>query len=102
MVSKWGYFWGCFNCSTLHGFAQIVAESLLVDYMLIYFARGDVVVPMQGYIQEALIIAQIQVDFATIVKHIDFSMLEGRKRARIYVYVGVDLDGGHFEATAFE
>lgn len=41
---------------------------------------------------------KIEVRLATIIKHEDLAMLEGRHRARVDVQVRVDLDVGRAEA----
>ena len=46
---------------------------LLLDDFPINLTGRDVVIPAQSYIQIALIVAQIEVNFAAVVEHIDLT-----------------------------
>lgn len=87
---------------TLNSLAQIVAASFSIDHILIDLACGDVVVSMQRDVQEAFVVAQIEIDLATVVEHEHLAVLEWRERARVYVYVRIDLDARHSQLAAFE
>jgi hypothetical protein len=50
----------------LDGFAQVVALALALDNMLVYLARGDVIVASEGNVEVALVVAEIEVDFAAV------------------------------------
>lgn len=58
----------------LYCVTKVVASSLLLDDMLVDFACRDVVVSSQGDVQVSLVVAQVQVDFTTIVKNEAFTM----------------------------
>ena len=60
----------CRSKCTLHCFAQVVAPALLINDLLVDFARGDVIVPVQRYVKKALVVAQVQVHLAAIVQHV--------------------------------
>lgn len=58
----------------LHRLAQIVALALALDDMLVDLARGDVVLTRQGDVQVALVVAEIEVDFAAVGEDKDLAM----------------------------
>lgn len=58
----------------LHGFAQVVALALTLDDMLVDLARGDVVVACEGDVEVALVVAEIEVDFAAVGENEYFAM----------------------------
>lgn len=58
----------------LYCVTKVVASSLLLDDMLVDLACRDVVVSSQGDVQVSLVVAQVQVDFTTIVKNEAFAM----------------------------
>lgn len=95
----------------LHGFTQVVAPPLALNYMLVYLARRDVVLAGEGDVQVALVVAEIEVDFAAVGEDEDFAVpvlllngllyIGGRWRSsillgvhgpRIDIEVRVDLD----------
>lgn len=53
----------------LHGFAQVVTLSLQVNYVLIYLPGGDVVVSTEGNIEVPLVVAEIEINFSTVVEY---------------------------------
>jgi hypothetical protein len=65
-----------------HRFSKIVSTSFAVDYCLVDPALGPVVSHGHMGRGEALVMAEIQIGFGTVVGDEDFSMLE-RHRARI-------------------
>lgn len=58
---------------TLHGFAEIIASTFLLDDQPIDFPRGYVIITMQGYVKEALVITQIQINLSSVIQYIDFT-----------------------------
>lgn len=58
----------------LHRLAQIIALALALDDLLVDLARRDVVVARQGNVEVALVVAEIQVDFAAVGEDEDFAM----------------------------
>lgn len=63
----------------LYGMSKIVTASLLVDNELIDLAGCDVVVAGQCDVEVALVVAEIQIDFSTIVKNEAFTMPVSRE-----------------------
>jgi hypothetical protein len=57
------------NCTT-----KVVASPLSLNHMQVYLPRGNVVVPRQRDVEKALVVAQVQVNFAAIIKHKHLAM----------------------------
>jgi len=58
----------------LHGAAEVVASPLALDDGLVDLAGRDVVLAGDGDVQVALVVAQVEVDFAAVVEDEDFAM----------------------------
>jgi hypothetical protein len=66
----------------LHGRAEVVAAALLGDHVLVDAAGGDVVGLRERLVDEALVVAQVQVGLGAVVGDEHLAVLEGRERAR--------------------
>ena len=86
----------------LDGFAEVVAATLSFDNLGVNFSSRQVVVFGQVDVEEAFVIPQVKVNFSPVVEDEHFSVLKRRHGASIAVEVGVDLDGCHSQASAFE
>lgn len=94
--------------------AQVVALALALNDVLVDLAGGDVVVAGQGDVEVALVVAEIEIDFAAVGEDEDFAVparysvccgawrfltrlgvLLGVHGPRVDIEVGVDLDRGH-------
>lgn len=62
----------------LDSFAQVVTSTLLVYHLLVYLAGGDVVVLGESDIEEALVIAEVEVNLAAVVQHIHLPCNRGK------------------------
>ena len=82
--------------------AQVVAAPLLGDDRLVDAAGRDVAELGQVLVDEALVVAQVEVGLGAIVGDEDFAVLVGRHGARIDVDVRVELEHGDREAPALE
>ena len=69
---------------TLDSFAKVVAAAFAFDHLPINFPGGNVVVAVEGNVQETLVIAQVQVHLTAIIKDIHFAMLVRAKGPRVY------------------
>jgi hypothetical protein len=58
----------------LYGFTQVVALALALDDVLVDLAGGDVVVAREGDVKVALVVAEIEVDFAAVGEDKDFAV----------------------------
>jgi len=66
--------------------------NLSVYDLAVNLSGGDVVVLGERHAQIPLIIAKIQINFASIVQHKDFPVFQRRHGSRIDIHVWVDFD----------
>ncbi len=86
----------------LHGLAEVFAAALLADDVLVDAAGGDVVGLAGGHVQEALVVAQVQVGLGAVLGHEALAVLVGVQRAGVHVDVGVQLLDGDREAARLQ
>ena len=86
----------------LNGPAQVVAAALLGDDRLVDAAGGDVRQLGQALVDEALVVAQVEVSLGAVVSDEHLAVLVGAHRARIDVDVGIELDDADGETAALE
>ncbi len=86
----------------LHGAAEEVAAALLADERLVDRAGGDVAVARQRLVDEALVVAQVEVGLGAVVGDEHLAVLERAHRARVDVEVRVELLDGHLEPARLE
>ena len=108
----------------LDGLAEIVAAALALNDSLVdlrgmsgrrraYLAGGDVVVSAELHVEESLVVAEVQIGFATISQNVDLSVLVGGHGAGIAVLgvddvcgrtydVGIDLDGRDLQSVRLQ
>src|SRR5699024_2646728 len=86
----------------LHGLAQISAGPLLVEHVPVDLAGGEVGILVEVFVDEALIVAQIQVGLGAVLGNEHLAVLIGTHGTRVHVDIGVQLLGGHLQSPAFE
>src|SRR5713226_2319941 len=86
----------------LDGPAQVIATSLLGDHLGIDFAGGHVAGLAQVGIDEALVVAEVEVGLGTVVRDEHLTMLVGGHRARVDIDVGVQLLEGDAQAAGLQ
>ena len=86
----------------LHGLAQISALTLLVQDVPVDLAGGQVRVFVQIFVDEALIMAEVEVCLGAVVGHEHLAVLQRAHRARVNVDVGVQLLAGHLQSAGLE
>src|SRR5690606_37839811 len=86
----------------LHGLAQIVPATLFAQHGFVNLARGEVVDLAHASGNKALVVAQVQVGFRTILSNKHFTVLEGAHGARIYVDVGIQLEHSHAQTAGLQ
>jgi hypothetical protein len=86
----------------LDGLAQVVTPAFLLQHTFVNLARREVVGLAHTGGDEALVVAQVQIGFGTIVGDEHLSVLERGHRAGIDVDVRIELDEGDFEAPRFK
>lgn len=75
----------------LHRAPEVIATTLLVDHRFVDLAGGEVVAPTHPRAGKALVMAQIEVGFRTVVGHEHLAVLERTHGAGIDVDVGIEL-----------
>jgi len=86
----------------LDGGAQVFAPALPVDDFGEDLARGQVGELVEVLVDEAFVMAQVQVGLRAVLGHVDLAVLIGAHGAGVDVDVGVQLLGGHFETPGLE
>mmetsp|Transcript_41264 Transcript_41264/g.119331 ORF Transcript_41264/g.119331 Transcript_41264/m.119331 type:complete len:277 (-) Transcript_41264:12-842(-) len=77
----------------LHGLAQVLTTTLLLDHVVVNLASGDIVISEQGEEHHPLVIAQVQVRFPAVVEDEDLTVLVRAHQAGVDIDVWVHLDG---------
>ena len=86
----------------LDGAAKEVAAALAGDEALVDGARGEVGVAREVLVDEALVVAQVEVGLIAVLGHEDLAVLERTHRARVDVEVGIGLLHHDLVATRLE
>ena len=86
----------------LHGLAEVVATALGGEHGLVDRAGRGVGVARQALVDEALVVAEVEVGLTAVVGDEHLAVLERVHRARIDVDVGVELLEGDPQATELE
>ena len=75
----------------LHGRAQVLALALAADDLVVDRPGRVVRVPRQELVDEALVVAEVEVGLGAVLGHVDLAVLERAHRAGVDVDVGVEL-----------
>ena len=86
----------------LYGGSQIAALPFLLQNVRVYLAGGQVGVLVQVFVNEPLIMSQVQVGFRAVFGHIDFSVLIGTHGSRIRIDIGIQLLCRHFQSPGLQ
>ena len=86
----------------LDGAAEEVAAPLARDHGRVDLPGGDVVSTREAEVDEALVVAEVEVGLGAVVGDEDLAVLVGVHRARIDVDVRVELDDGDGDPAALE
>ena len=86
----------------LHRAAEIVAAALLLDDGVVDAPGGDVGVALHELVDEALVVAQVEVGLGAVLGDEHLAVLVGAHRAGVDVDVGVELLVGDLEAARLE
>ena len=86
----------------LHRVAEVLATTLLRDDGRVDLAGRHVGGAVQVLVEEALVVADVEVGLRAVVGDEHLSVLEGVHRARVDVEVGVELLHRHPQATCLE
>ena len=86
----------------LHRGAKVFSAPLLIQHVPVDLAGGQVGIFVEVFINEAFIVAKIQVGFSTVLGHIDLTVLVGTHCAGVNVDVGIQLLGCDLESTSLQ
>ena len=86
----------------LDGVAEVRAAAFLRDDRGVDLSGGHVRCAVEAVVEEALVVADVEVGLCTVLGDEDFTVLEGVHRAGIHVEVGIQLLHGHGEAALSE
>ena len=86
----------------LHGTTQVVATALFGDHRFVHLAGGEVVALLHLGLDEALVVAEVQVGFGPVFSDEHLAMLERTHCPRIHVDVRIQLEHGHAKPTGFK
>jgi hypothetical protein len=75
----------------LHGVAEVLAAALLGDHGRVDLAGGDVGLAVEVPVEEALVVADVEVGLGAVLGDEHLAVLEGVHRAGVDVEVGVEL-----------
>ena len=65
----------------MHRLSEVVAAALALNDALVDLARGDVVVAAERDVEEALVVAEVEVDLAAIVEDVHLAWGRGGRRS---------------------
>ena len=82
----------------LNRVAQVFAAALLGDHRGIHLAGRRISGARQIHVEEALVVADIQISLRAVLRHEHLAMLEGVHRAGIDVDVGIELLHDHMQS----
>jgi len=82
--------------------AEVVAAPLLRDDGVVDLAGGDVRGARDIAVDEALVVAEVQIGLGAVLCDEDFAVLVGRHRPRIDVEIRVHLERGDGEVTRLQ
>jgi hypothetical protein len=86
----------------LHGVAQVLAAPLLGDHRRVHLPGGDVRGTGEVDVEEALVVADVEVGLRPVLGDEDLTVLERVHRARVDVQVRVELLHGDPQAACLE
>ena len=86
----------------LHGLAEVLAGAFLVQNVPVDLAGGEVGELVEVLVDEALVVAEVEVGLRAVVGDIDLAVLERAHRAWVNVDIGVELLCCDLEAAALE
>src|SRR5665213_415742 len=75
----------------LDGLAKIVTTTLFKDDLFVDAAGGQIVIARERRVRKALVVAQVEIGFRTVVGDKDFTVLERRHGAGVNVQIRVKL-----------
>ena len=100
-VDEFFYFIGDMG-NILHRRAQILTASFLVNDIGEDLAGRQVGILIKIFIDEALIMAQVQIGFSAVFGYKDFAVLVGAHRAGVNIDIRIQFLGSNFQAAGLQ
>ena len=88
--------------NNLHRFAQIFALTLFVEHVPIYFARRQVGIFVEVFVDKPFVMPQVEVGFGAVFGDVHLAVLIRAHCAGVYVDVRVEFLCGDFKPALFE
>ena len=86
----------------LHGRAEVLPASLLVEHVPVHLAGRQIGIAVEVLVNEALVMAQIQVGLRPVLGDVHLAMLVGTHCPGVYVDIRVQLLRGDLQAARLE
>src|SRR5258708_1192203 len=86
----------------LNGATEKIAAPLLTDHVVVNLSGGNVARLRQIFVNEALVMPQVQVRFGPVSGHAHLAMLERTHRARVNVQVGIEFLDADLQPARFQ
>ena len=86
----------------LHGRAEILAAALLVQNVPVDLAGGEVGELVEVLVDEALVVAEVEVGLRAVLGHVHLAVLIRAHRTGIDVDVGIELLRGHLQPARLQ
>ena len=86
----------------LDGVAEVGPATLLGDDRGVDLTGRDIGRAVEIIVEEALVVADVEIGLRAVLGDEDLTVLEGIHRARIHIEVGIELLHGHCEPTLSE
>ena len=81
---------------------QILAPAFLVQHVPVHLSGGQVGELVQVFVDEALVVTQVQIGLRAVLGDVDLAVLVGAHGAGVNVDVGVQLLGGDLQSPRLE
>ena len=86
----------------LHGFAEIIAVALFIEYVPIYLTRRKIGILIELYINKSLIVSKIEICLRSVLRDVHFSVFQRIHSAGVYVDVRIELLRHYLQSSGFE
>ena len=86
----------------LDGRTQVFAPAFLIQNVPVDLTCGKIGILVQVFVDEALIVPQIQIGFRAVFGDVNLSVLIGAHGARIHIDIGIQLLSGHLQPSGLE
>ena len=86
----------------LHRGAEVFAAALLIEHIPVDLSGRQVGIAVEVLVNEALVMAEVEVGFGAVFGHIHLAVLIRAHGAGVDIDIGIELLGGHLQSPCFE